>query len=493
MKIVAAFALLAGLTIGVAGAQGRPTAVVHYQVSSVAAAQAAFDQGLLDYFAYNPEAAEHEFYTASDLDPHLAMAYWGIALSNAPNLNVPANDDRDQLAQLAIERAKDLQQYATPEDRALIDAATARYDNPAKADPTKLQRAYSDALARIAARYPDDAVAACLYAEADLYATIDEAQDGHHRHSLTTQQQVADFQRRLDALLPLFQGDLKKFPNDIGLLHFYIHAAQMAGKSALARDAALKLASFEFPPQDSHLTHMPGHIFLDLGMYPQGVDVAQRSVAMDEAEIACCHPGFYSATRYYRRHNVSFLLYALTEDEKPAEAIAAAKQYGDLNFLVLQYVAARQWRNALAVAAPPHPRKSFSFARGVAFAELGDVAQARRELAQVPMPSSTSSPDDATQAAMHLTLAARIDELQRRDAQALAALQRSSALANEAFKTGGAEMPALYFYSPNLQLASLARRLGMTGIARKALHGELSVTPKSPAALAMLAQLGSTP
>jgi hypothetical protein len=480
VKIVAAFVLFAGLTAAAASAQSRPAPVVHHQVSDVAAAQTAFDQGLLDYYAYNPEAAEHEFYMASDLDPHLAMAYWGIAISNAPNLNVPANDDRDQLARYAIERAKDLERYATPEDRALIDAAAARYDGSAKTKPSALQRAYSNALGRIAKRYSGDAVAAGLYAEADLYATDDEADNGNHRHATA-------------ALLPLFQGYLKKFPNDISLLHFYIHAAQMAGESALARDAAVKLASFEFEPQDSHLTHMPGHIFLDLGMYPQGVDVASRSVAMDEAEIACCHPGFYSATRYYRRHNVSFLLYALTEDEKAADAISAAKRYGDLDFLARQYVAAKQWRNAVAVASPPHPPTGFSFARGVAFAELGDATQASRELALVPMPSSTASPDDATRAAMHLTLAARIDELQHRNVRALAALQRASTLANGAFKSSGDEMPELYYYSPNLQLASLARQLGRVDVARKALHAELSVTPKSPAALAMLARLGTKP
>jgi len=34
---------------------------------------------LLDYYAYNPEAANHDFYTAADLDPKAAMAWWGIA------------------------------------------------------------------------------------------------------------------------------------------------------------------------------------------------------------------------------------------------------------------------------------------------------------------------------------------------------------------------------------------------------------------------------
>ena len=43
-------------------------ATIHHKLSTNADAQAAFDRGLLDYYAYNPEAAEHEFYTAADLD-----------------------------------------------------------------------------------------------------------------------------------------------------------------------------------------------------------------------------------------------------------------------------------------------------------------------------------------------------------------------------------------------------------------------------------------
>src|SRR5271165_3267794 len=105
------------------------TASIHHFVSTNAQAQAAFDRGLMDYYAYNPEAAEHEFYTASDLDPKMAMAWWGIALSNAPNLNVPATDDRDDQARYAIERAQLLKANASAEDRLFIDAAVARFDD----------------------------------------------------------------------------------------------------------------------------------------------------------------------------------------------------------------------------------------------------------------------------------------------------------------------------------------------------------------------------
>lgn len=488
MKIVAVLVLLFGLAPGAAAAQSRPIPAVHHQVSANAAAQAAFDQGLLDYYAYNPEAAEHEFYTASDLDSHLAMAYWGIAISNAPNLNVPPNDSRDDQARQAIERAEDLANYASPEDRALINAAAARYVSSSSAKPDALQRVYSDRLGRIAAAYPNDSTAANLYAEASLYVAVDEGAASSPGKMTHAQQQMA-FQKSVARVLPLFERDLKGFPDDIALMHFYIHAAQMAGRSSLALDAATKLATYDFPPQDSHLAHMPGHIFLDLGMYAQGTAVAQRSVALDEAEIACCHPGYYSATRYYRKHNVSFLLYALTESGDTAQAIAAAKRFGDAEFLARQYVAAGEWKNALAVAPPRRSGKAFSFLRGIAYAELGDFIHARRELAQIPAVNSNSSPDNATQDAMRLLLAARLDESQHRNAQALTALKLASRLANSAFKFTGAEMPELYFYSPNIQLARLASNLGNKAAARSALHAELSVSPKSPAALAMLSQL----
>ncbi|MGC2406840.1 MAG: hypothetical protein WA431_10590, partial [Candidatus Cybelea sp.] len=126
----------------------QPAPVIHHAVSSNAAAQAAFDRGLLDYYAYNPEAANHEFYTAADLDPQMAMAWWGIALSDAPDLNVPATDDRNNQARYAIVRAKALEGNASAEDRLFIDAAAARFNDKTKATPTASLINYRDALRR---------------------------------------------------------------------------------------------------------------------------------------------------------------------------------------------------------------------------------------------------------------------------------------------------------------------------------------------------------
>jgi len=460
---------------------------IHHAVSTNAAAQGAFDRGLLDYYAYNPEAAEHEFYTAADLDSHLAMAYWGIALSNAPNLNVPANDDRNAQARRAIAKAKGLENYATPEDRAFIDAADARFDGDAKASASDLEVAYRDALQRIAKAYPNDPDATALYLEAEL--NIVAAGD---RGDAMTAQDRATMHAAAAALLPAFQASLALFPMHVGIEHYYIHAAQAARRSDLAVDAATHLASFTFPPEDSHLTHMPGHTFFDVGMYQEGLDVAQRSVAMDVADYACCHPGFYSATRYYHNHNVSFLLYALTQTGNTAEAVTVAQREANPLMIARQLVAAAQWQQLLALDTSAVRDPSIPFARGLAYAHLGDAGKAQAALAAIPDGRANSPANVADIAAMRLTLSAEIAELKGEDTKALQLLADASAQAAVGQALATPEMPTLYYYSPHMALAALATKMGKTDVARAALQAELVASPKSNAALAALAKLGST-
>jgi len=75
------------------------------------------------------------------------------------------------------------------------------------------------------------------------------------------------------------------------------------------------------------------------------------------------------------------------------------------------------------------------------------------------------------------------------DATALDELSQASTLANTARITGGGEMPALYYYSPNLALADLAARIGKRDVALTAYRAELTVSPGSPAAVRGIAAL----
>jgi tetratricopeptide (TPR) repeat protein len=473
---------------GVSGA-ARPAPLVHHAVSANAAAQAAFDQGMLDYYAYNPEAAEHEFYTAADLDPKLPMAWWGIALSNGPNLNVLPTGDRDDQARYAIERAKTLEANASPEDRLFIEAAVARFDDNSKAPATTLLLNYRDALRRIADAYPNDPDAAALYAEAALYVAVGDLSE--NREGWTPVQRAA-YVQKIAALLPYFQSSLAKFPTHVGLLHFYIHASQIANQSKNAVAAATQLAAFTLPPEDSHLTHMPGHTFFDVGMYGPALDVGQRSVAMDYAAIDCCHPGFYSAPRYYHGHNVSFLLYAMIQTGHVNDAVAAARRAGIPSLVARALVAGGQWKAVLDVPYTKGDDRTVSFARALAFAKLGDVKEAQETLAEFPSADPAFPARVAIATAMRLIVQAQIAVDEKDETKALQLLSNASDEATRGdLLAGGVEMPSIYYYSPHMALAELAIKMGNTSVARSALEAELSASPDSSAATQALARLGT--
>ena len=69
-------------------------------------AQKFFDQGLTFVYAFNHDEAAGSFKEAARRDPDMAMAYWGIALSLGPNINLPEDDERGKAAYEAIQKAK---------------------------------------------------------------------------------------------------------------------------------------------------------------------------------------------------------------------------------------------------------------------------------------------------------------------------------------------------------------------------------------------------
>src|ERR1051325_6057301 len=63
----------------------------HPVTTSNPEAQKFFNQGLSYIYAFNHEEAIRSFKQAAQLDPQLAMAYWGVALALGSNYNVPAD------------------------------------------------------------------------------------------------------------------------------------------------------------------------------------------------------------------------------------------------------------------------------------------------------------------------------------------------------------------------------------------------------------------
>ncbi|MEY2544017.1 MAG: hypothetical protein QOE81_1478, partial [Verrucomicrobiota bacterium] len=139
---------------------------VHHPVSTkIREAQQFFDQGLKLVYGFNHDEARRSFQRAAELDPKLAMAWWGVALTLGPNYNLPVDPEREKAGYDAAQRALSLQDNGSDPERAYINALAVRYSNAPKADLHQLDVAYRDAMAKLVKAYPDDLDAVTLYAE----------------------------------------------------------------------------------------------------------------------------------------------------------------------------------------------------------------------------------------------------------------------------------------------------------------------------------------
>src|SRR5215212_3921746 len=101
-------------------------------------AQKFFNQGLAYIYAFNHEEGIKSFKQAAQLDPQLAMAYWGVSLSLGSNYNVPADGPALLEAYANLQKAIALAPKASEHDRAYIDALSKRYSSDISVDKTKL-------------------------------------------------------------------------------------------------------------------------------------------------------------------------------------------------------------------------------------------------------------------------------------------------------------------------------------------------------------------
>src|SRR6202046_2579083 len=177
-------------------------------------AQRFFDQGLTFVYAFNSDEAAGSFEQAAHLDPDMAMAYWGIALSLRPNRILPEDTARGKMAYAAISKAKSLEGNASAAERQYIDALANRYAPDGRMDDG-LQLAYANAMSEVARQNQDDPDAGALFAESmmDLYPWGLWTLDG----------KPVDGTPEIVATL---EGVMAKYPDHIGANHYYIHAVE---------------------------------------------------------------------------------------------------------------------------------------------------------------------------------------------------------------------------------------------------------------------------
>src|SRR6202166_398270 len=156
-------------------AQTRPVTLVaglgdlHHPVSTKnPQAQQFFDQGLRLIYCFNHDEAARSFQHAAELDPKLAMAYWGVAEAVGPNYNDPADPDRYKQAHDTVQKAVGLSETASSSDQAYIQALARRFPADPKSDLRKAAEDYRDAMRQVVTEFLVDLDAVTLLAEAGM-------------------------------------------------------------------------------------------------------------------------------------------------------------------------------------------------------------------------------------------------------------------------------------------------------------------------------------
>jgi tetratricopeptide (TPR) repeat protein len=362
---------------------------LHRDVATrVPAAQRYFDQGLRMAYGFNHEAAGRSFAEAARLDPQCAMCVWGQALVLGPNINLPMDPAHAKDATALAARAANLAATARPIDRALIQALQARYADPAPQDRAPLDRAYTDAMARVVEQFPDDDDAATLYAEAlmDLSPWAYWEKDGT----------PAGFTPRL---LGELERVLARNPRHIGAMHYYIHATEASPEPQRAEPYADALA--ELAPGSGHLVHMPAHTYIRVGRYHDATMTNLTAATADKDFLAVCHGSSGVYPLGYVPHNWHFAtmtasltgsrrlaLHGAEQTAKRADraVMGAAPMEFMQQYVVtppLTQVRFGDWDAILSdTAAPselPYPAAIRHFARGMAHLRKGALAEAAHD------------------------------------------------------------------------------------------------------------------
>jgi tetratricopeptide (TPR) repeat protein len=358
---------------------------LHHPVStSNPQAQQFFDQGLRLIYAFNHDEAGHSFQRAAELDPKLAMAYWGIAEAVGPNYNDPASDDRFKAAHDAIQKALDLSGKGSSIEKAYIEAMAKRFPGDPKADRRKAAEDYRDAMRELVKQYPDDLDAATLFAES-----------GMNLHPWGLWHPDGTPEAGTEEIVSTLESVIRRDPNHLGAIHYYIHAVEASRSPERALAAANRLATLA--PAAGHIVHMPAHVYIRTGDYESAVKTNQKAATADEAYIkASGAQGIYPMMYY--SHNLHFIAMCsamngnYAESKKAADMLAAhvAPAVKDMppleGFMTIPMaveVRFHRW-NDILTAKPPDPAMKVStvfyhFARGMALAATGKVADAEAE------------------------------------------------------------------------------------------------------------------
>ena len=355
---------------------------VHFPISCVTSVQQPFERGVALLHSFWYEEAQKQFAEIAQVDPHCAMAHWGLAMSywhqlwNHPDAKTIKKGEAD------VRRAKAL--HTTDDrERGYVAAMDAFYGGDKHRTYQTRADAYAKAMEEASKRHPEDREAAVFYA----LSLLASAPDGDT--TFTNEKKAAA------VLEPIFAQDA----DHPGVAHYLIHAYDSPQMAQLGLPAARRYA--QIAPASPHALHMPSHIFARLGLWQDDIDSNLASIAATR-KTAAMHMGGEG----HQFHAMDFLEYAYLQSGREADAQALIKDVQampemkdmenvgyDPRIYALVALPARyalemhHWADAAALAPVPGADagdKAITFwARAIGAARSGNTAQAYENAAEL--------------------------------------------------------------------------------------------------------------
>ncbi len=442
-------------------AAASAVAPVHLAASTTnPQAQAAIDRGLFLYYAYDATDATRAFAQAAALDSHLALAYWGTALAEGPDLNTPVTDERFKRAAEAIRKSVALDANATPLERRLAEIMAKRYAGTFAewpADDAAYRRAMLDL-----AQTTNDENAELLAAEALLEHG---GLTWHNGRLASEESRVA---------LSLVSVVLRDDPESVMANHLCIHLYDLAADRTPALACATRLDADTFPPQGEHLAHMPAHYWIETGNYAAAVRSSERAYALMTQLTA--DDGASEHAEQYAKHDIAVGYSAAMMLGNYASALRWSQRMGSAfgtSFGGLTALRFGRYETAYATDGASFADTSV---RGMAAVRLARIAEAHALVAKIPAATFA-------QGYLPQLFIARLSDASGDVAQAQQWIDRSLANQRSAFR---GELIPLIPADEELGAMRLERNDAPGAIA--AFGSALAACPNDPRALFGLAQ-----
>jgi Tfp pilus assembly protein PilF len=352
-----------------AAPQASKLGTVTFPNSCSAEAQGSIAKGVALMHSFQYTEATQTFEEALRREPKCPALHWGKAMAMYEQIWYFPDEKHLKEGRKEIEKAQKLHSRNARE-QGFLDAAASFFQKGKLSEQARIQ-AYSNALERLHSQNPHDPEAGSFYA-LSLLALSEEDKD----HTME------DMKKAVAVLEPLLQ----EHPGHPGVAHYLIHATDRPELAAQGLEAARRYAAIA--PDSSHALHMPSHIFVRLGMWPESIasNAASKTAG---AQAAAAH----RAESHYQVHAMHFLMYSYLQSGQEAKArevieqtkdIVGADQDGKANahafFSALATLDLHRWKEAAELPPPPKGGRDTFWARAIGAARSGDVNAAESAL-----------------------------------------------------------------------------------------------------------------